>query len=306
MRTDSLVGQWGATPRALFGDMLCVDLGDTFGDSLELYETAYFTTRMRRARIIFDFDKSLTDNLHARLKHRSITYMEDECFDMPDIVRKVYRLPATEEIKTCLHAIRERSDGEMPDPSTFHDIRRVTAGHFVTEDEDGPITVPLRDPVKIRNLIEILQIVPHDKRCIVFYEYNLTGAAAEKALAEAGITSIRLWSGSARDTVPIFKTDPGIKVLLANWKSGGTGLNLQVANYVIFLESPSCPIQRDQAEKRVRPRLQKRSFIFDIVVRGTTDEKILTYLAEGKNLFDSIVLGEDSALPSILRKRMPA
>ena len=71
---------------------------------------------------------------------------------------------------------------------------------------------------------------------------------------------------------------------------GALGLNLQTANYVCFYESPVSPIVRRQAEARVYRTGQKRTtFVYDLYIQGTVEERILQFLKEGKNLYDQLM-----------------
>jgi len=93
-----------------------------------------------------------------------------------------------------------------------------------------------------------------------------------------------------------FQTNPYTKVLVANSKSGGAGLNLQVANYAIFYESPVSPIVRQQAERRCHRDGQQHStvFLYDLYVAHSIEEKILRYLSQGEDLLKAVVDGRES------------
>ena len=116
---------------------------------------------------------------------------------------------------------------------------------------------------------------------------------------------VRIWGKSKNKIEDLrkFTSDPKVRFMLANWRSAGTGGNFQVANYVIFLESPYSPLERSQAEKRVRPRLQKRTFIYDVVMRGSVDVKLLQYLKEGKDLFQALIRGQVSMREALTSAR---
>ncbi len=91
--------------------------------------------------------------------------------------------------------------------------------------------------------------------------------------------------------------EPDCRILVANSVSGGTGLNLQIANYVIFYESPVSPIHRLQAEWRCyRAGQTKAVFIYDLVVAESVDEKILEFIKEGKNLLSTLCSPENKGV----------
>jgi SNF2 family DNA or RNA helicase len=87
-----------------------------------------------------------------------------------------------------------------------------------------------------------------------------------------------------------FNNDPSYRVLVVNSKKGAYGLNLQAGNYVMYFESPVSGIDRDQSEKRCHRTGQSRTcFIYDLIMVGSMDERILRYMQEGKDLFKSLV-----------------
>ena len=73
----------------------------------------------------------------------------------------------------------------------------------------------------------------------------------------------------------------------------GIGLNLQLANYAHFFESPVSPIIRAQCERRFRRQGSAHSHAYqlDYICAGTVDEAILAMLQEGKDLLQHIIDG---------------
>ena len=57
-------------------------------------------------------------------------------------------------------------------------------------------------------------------------------------------------SASGRNEVERFKKDPNCRLAIINWKSGGAGLNLQVASHILFYECPTSPGDAKQAIAR--------------------------------------------------------
>ena len=102
-------------------------------------------------------------------------------------------------------------------------------------------------------------------------------------------------SGATKDKIGAkneFVNNKSTRIFVVNSKSGGTALNLQIANYVIYFESPVSAIVRSQSEKRChRTGQTKRTFIYDLIVGGSIEEKVLEYVKEGKNLLKTLVGG---------------
>ena len=284
----------GRDPAAIFGQLLVVDGGETLGTSISVFKSIFYKEVESRSRWpTYTFNKKMSDTFHQMIKHRSISYDNNECFDRPVIVRTVRRVPVSEEVLRYRHQFMSRQGDAKRRTNSFVRYRQLTGGNLIAIDEDGRINLPLKYNPKVEALIEILEEIPHGSKAIVFYAYNFTGDAGERAIRESRIRHVRLWSRT-KDPARIvekFKADPNVKVLLTNWAMGGTSLDLPMANYVVYLESPESPIERVQSEGRVRPRLQIATFIYDIVMRGTVDEKILKFLKEGKDLKQALIRG---------------
>jgi len=78
-------------------------------------------------------------------------------------------------------------------------------------------------------------------------------------------------------------------------RAGAMGLNLQEqCRYILFYESPVDVLVREQMERRIYRMGQKRKcLIYDVLVRGSIEEKILEYHKEGRDLQAAIMDGKE-------------
>lgn len=276
---------------------------DLFG-TLGLYRAA-FCNEIRRpigkGRMVseYRFDYRKQRAFYRKVKHRSIWYDEGECFDLPPIYRipRITALSATQA--QTLDRIRKQVRAGDLDGSRFYFMARgITAGYLKAEDEDGPILQTFEQCPKLDDLESVVLGFASNEKFIVFYEYTDTGRAICTRLAKLKIKYAWLWGGTLNpaEILKQFQSNTGPQALVSNSKSGSTSLNLQVANRVLFFESPSSPIVREQAERRVRPRLQARVFVYDFQAAGTLDQTVLEYVREGKDLKESILSGKTSVL----------
>ena len=85
-----------------------------------------------------------------------------------------------------------------------------------------------------------------------------------------------------------FRDDPACKVFLST-DAGGTGLNLQSADTVINLEVPWNPAVLEQRIARVHRMGQHRPVqVFNLVTRGSIEERVLKTLEQKRSLFDGV------------------
>ena len=291
----------GRDPGALFSEMLVIDQGESFGEHEAVFNSVFYNTTWVQGRGRKGFpkrvvDKRMAPDLRRMMQHRSISYELEECFEVPGTVRQIVRVPMPKEMRTYMKdfivaAAQAQEEGQIK--NVFVRYRQLLGGTLVLDlnEDTDKLEVPLRESPKVDQLLELLQQAT--SKVVVFYEYNCTGALAEAALKAAKMKYFRLWGGSKNvdQGISSFREGP-VKVLLCQWRSGGTALNLQVSDTVIFLESPCSYIERQQCEARIRPHLQTRSFIYDLVLAKTLDEKILAYHEEGADLFRAVVSGK--------------
>ena len=90
-----------------------------------------------------------------------------------------------------------------------------------------------------------------------------------------------------------FVDRPSTQVLVLQNRFG-LGVNIQVAKYGIYYESPVSVIMRKQTRARIERQhaLHQSVFLYDVVARDTIDEKILAFHKEGQDLFEALVRGQ--------------
>lgn len=301
---------FGKDPIRLWAQFHVVDDGKTLGNSLGLFRAAFFNAKETPWATEYEFDKRMDTALRRMIQHRSIYYAEDEYADVRPVSRQRVRLnftvSADEQYKAVLQRIRE-SHGEADElQSAYLRQRMVTSGFLSVKSEvGGRLTLEFEENPKLDMLEELLTNMPETAKAVVFHDYIFTGDMIGKRLTKIGLKYARLGGGATKDPADelrAFTRRADVRVLVANSESGGTGLNFQrAASYIMFYESPVDPITRKQAEKRVdRPGQKRRVFIYDLILKGSVDEKILRYLKDGRSLFDAICLGGKKAKEALL------
>ena len=87
------------------------------------------------------------------------------------------------------------------------------------------------------------------------------------------------------------QTDESRRVAFIGMQAGGTGLNLQRASQVIFLDSWWNPAMMSQAAGRVHRIGQSRTcYVTTLIARHTIEERILRILDRKRTLFESIMV----------------
>lgn len=149
---------------------------------------------------------------------------------------------------------------------------------------------------KAKALLDLLKRNPQEKK-LVFIHHRATMAGISQFLDRANLSHARFeggMTGLAKDAaVKAFQDE--VPILLCS-ESGGEGRNLQFCNTLINFDLPWSPMTIEQRIGRIHRIGQTREvFIFNLALRDTVEDRLLTLLDEKLNLFE-LVVGEVGAI----------
>ena len=286
-------------PSDLWSQFYVADRGESLHPNFGFFRETFFTVKPSFwGGEDWQFNKKLNLILHKKIANKSIRFRETEANDLPERLYQKILLPLPKEAapyySQCIDGLIQMKTGDLKVGNVFIRLRMITSGflEFTDEDSGERQSFVFDENPKLEALWELLD--SSEGKFVVFHEFIKSGEMIASMLKEKKIKCVRLFGGSKdkKGSVDAFKTDPRCRVLVANSQSGGFGLNLQVARYVVFFETPVSPIVRKQAEKRVhRTGQTKTVWIYDLAIKKSIDEKILEYLAKGEDLFQSLIEG---------------
>lgn len=297
----------GRDPQDLWPQFNIVDKGATLGETITLFRQAFFDTKINHfGGYEYKFKKKLESLLHKKMQNKSIRYAEKEAHELPPLIFiKVPIETKPDEMKRyyqgTLQEFKQVKGHYHKMETCFIKLRQITSGflHFIDDEERVKETITFDCNPKLEALFTLIDGIREDKKIVIFNEFIYSGDLICQRLDTLKIQYRRLYSGTKDKikAVEDFIDNPKIRIFLANSQSGSVALNLQIAKYVIFYESPVSVIVRSQAEKRChRIGQTERVFIYDLVIKDSVDERILGFLKEGKDLFKSLVEGEEIKL----------
>lgn len=284
-------------PMALWSQFYLVDKGETLGETLSLYREAFFDAKDNFwGGVDYKFKHKLEPLLNKKLSNKSLRYAEWEANELPEKVVVDYAISmpqsTAEYYSQVVDGIIEAQGNLTMIKNSFHKLRQLCSGYVNVDD----LHIPMKENPKLDSLVDLINSVDDKYKIVVFLDYVKSGDIVCERLKKEKIKFERLYGGT-KDKVGAknkFLDDNKCKVLVANTKSGGVGLNLQLASYMIFYELPVSSIDYAQAEKRIHRTGQvNRTFIYKMVVRGSIEEKLQKYLLEGKDLFNALVEGKE-------------
>ena len=289
-------------PSLLWAQMFLTDNGYTLGETLGLFRAVFCkeTENFFSGSPEYKFDKKQQHLLSDFIANRSISYPADEG-SLPKCVaiQKIIQLP--EDTNAYYQRMRDQlvaAQGNFTEmKNAFIRMRQISSGFMGYEDDETGQKAKFEFPdnPKLDSLLSLLQSIDPEHKVIVFVDFNYSGERILRALKEIKIKAGLLY-GKTKNVEQVrdaFVKDKNEQVLILQNRMG-VGLNVQVARYGIYYESPVSAIDRVQCDGRFirQHSLYKTVFSYDLLMKGTVDEQILHYHKEGGDLYESIIKGQ--------------
>lgn len=295
---------FGRDPMDLWSQFHVIDGGETLSKYITIFREAFFNQKENYwGGIDYTFDYRKEVKLAEKLSNRSVFYAEDEVNELPERVVITPRIVFPHEnfnyykdlLSRLIESVQDRSRAE----NLWIRLRQLFSGfvHF-KNDEGEEAEVTFEENPKMDMLLELIDSIPKHKKIVIFNFFIKSGDLIAQELKKNKIKFERLYGKSKDKITPKknFIENPDIRVFLVNTESGSTALDgLQnVCHYVICYELPVSPITYKQMIHRVhRTGQQHKTFIYQLVVANSIEEKIVGFLEEGKDLFDALIKGEE-------------
>lgn len=244
------------------------------------------------------------ESLNAELNKVMIRRKKEEVLDLPP---KIYSTEYVELSVTQQKLYRDIKNGIIADLenilatvnplSCTLRLRQLTGGLFT---EDNP---------KLERIKDMLdeEIIPNGYKAIIFSQWEQITSLYVEALKEYNPIYItgKVSPEERQKEVERFQTDPDCKIAIGTIGAMGTGLTLNRASYVFFVDKLWNSGENSQAEDRAhRIGTVGTVNIISMVAKGSIDEGVEEYLVENKDLFDRIVDGKGTKadIKTILNK----
>lgn len=293
---------FGKDPMKLWSQYLIIDQGETLGETLGIYQQAFFNAKPDYfSGIDYSFKTKLQRRFNVRVRNKSLRYILDEVKEVPLVIRDIIKVNwAGENIKYYERAatgLQESLRGKRDFKSienSFIKLRQISSGFLGFKNEDQEkLQIQFDSNPKLDRLLELIESIPEDEKILVFNEFILSGNFIEERFKKHKIKYSRLYGGTKdkKGALRKFLDNKDCRVFLIQSASGGVGLNLQVAKYGIFYESPVSCIVRTQCEGRFTGARQiyPHAVIYDLVMKNSKDEDILDMIKEGKDIFEALI-----------------
>lgn len=248
------------------------------------------------------------------MKRCSLRVRKEEVIELPDLTQETREIVlegdqreaydkaendfyfAVEAVKRVLGELDRKEDPEKRRELVTVLIRnamgrllrcqQIAGGHCKSEIGE---TIYWPENPKTRELVEIAE-QSGDQRIVVFGRFVEDLLQGRKALEEAGFHS-EVYYGAvqhderARIENEFLKEKTNLRVVLAQVKTGGFGVDFSKASIAVFYNNWFSWSVRDQAQSRLHRMGQKRNVLcIDLLGQATVDEKVLETVLSKKSL----------------------
>lgn len=242
------------------------------------------------------------DKLQQVIKSHSFRVLKKDCLDLPDKIYQTRTVKLSKEQQTvyndlCDNLYSEFAGTEVSATLVLTKMLRLQqiTGGFVTDDAKKNIQIGTTNP-KLDELLAITEEI--SSKAIIWARFVPEIEAITEALrAEYGEESVVTYYGATKkderyESVKRFQDDPTAKFFVGNPVSGGIGLTLTAAQYMIYYSNDFNLETRLQSEDRAHRIGQKENVTYiDLIAEGTIDTTVVAALLSKKNLAD-IVTGD--------------
>ena len=235
--------------------------------------------------------------------------------DLPDKMESILWCQMGVEQKNAYTIIKEKvrnsvfldikekgfSSGKLSVISGMLKLRQVCNSCLLVNDED----VISKDSIKTEVLVEELINIISNHKVLVFSQFTTMLDLLEESFNANNIPFIRL-DGSTplqkrQDLVNEFQSEEtDARVFLISLKAGNAGLNLTAADYV-FLFDPwwNTAVQQQAIDRTHRIGQTKQVFAYQMICKGTIEEKIMQLQQRKKKLAEDLIGEEEGFLKSL-------
>lgn len=292
---------FGHNPEEAWGPCHLIDGGESLGETLGLFRAVMCNAKTDPwAGVTYEFRKDRQRDFARMLRHRSITYVENEFAELPERVEREVRTDMGHDVREhylrAVQGIIDAGGAKQELDAQWIRMRQLCAGYLGWRDDAGEHLLEFAAPPKEEHLVALVESAVASGKVVVAYDYTTTAKRVHARLTKEGHKLAWIYGGCKDPNAEKrrFIADPEVKVLLLNSVAGGTGTDglQEVANCLIFYEAPPSPIVREQTIKRVhRPGSASRVTVFDLITKGSVESDIVKDAKEGRDLYARVMGG---------------
>lgn len=298
------------SPMDIFQQYLFLDQGYSFGKSFFNFRRKYFydanESWNNKQNHFPDFKPitSMMPDMADKISNNSVKVLKSECLDLPPFIRQTIKLKMSDEQKKAYGSMMKdflafvQTEGQakasVANIALTKGLRLIQIASGFVGLEDGS-TFSFKENPKIEALEGILEETGDDK-VIIWCSYRQNYGDISRFLLDKKIKFVTITgdqdSKEKTEAAEAFQNDPTVKVMLANRKAAGIGINLTAAPYsVVFSRNFSLEeeIQAQGRNYRNGSQIHEKITEINLIMEDTVEERVVEALQNKQNIADIIL-----------------
>jgi SNF2 family DNA or RNA helicase len=291
----------------IFMQYKILDGGETFGDSYFVFQKKYMRDENEawKGRSGY-FPKWVPraekyDELQSKIYTKATRILKDECLDLPPLIRKTLTIEMSPKQRTHYKEMQRdfltyvNSEAVVAELAVTKALRlqQIVTG-FVQTEKGQVLEIP--DNPRLNAVKELLQSLHENHKVILWCSFRHNYKQLSKVCEELGIEHVFLTGEQSleekRDAMAMFNNDRSCRVVIANRRAGGIGVNLVAADYSIVYSrnfNLSDELQSEARNHRGGSQIHERIVKIDLCAKDTIDEAVTIALQNKQDISNRII-----------------
>lgn len=308
------------SPMDVFMQYKVLDNGEAFGKNFHVFKRTYFQDENAAwAGRPGYFPKLIPipekfPELHERMFKRATRIIKSECLDLPPLVKKVINVEISPEQSKAYQEMKRdfltfvknlKQNNELT-PITAQlavtkalRLQQILSGYVKTETGEE---IEFKKVPRLEITKELLQNLAPSHKVILWCCFKKNYEQLERICKELNLEYAKLTGEQStkekQHEMERFNSEQACRVIIANRRAGGIGINLVSASYSIVYSrnfSLADELQSEARNYRGGSQIHEQIVKIDLCTKGTIDETVLEALTNKQKLSDRIIdlKGED-------------
>jgi SNF2 family DNA or RNA helicase len=300
----------------VFQQYRILDGGKTFGSNFWAFRAQWFYDKnaaMPQDRYFPDWKPrpNIEKEFSKLMFQKAMRVEKKDCLDLPPLVRQTIEIEMTKEQRKVYQELSDELITFMQGEAVTAQMALVKAlrlqqivSGFVRVDqdqEDGKLLDTKRDRIFEDNprkaaLKEVLEPIVAGSKVIVWAVFRQNYQMIREVCEALDVKYVELTGEfSAKEnyeSVHKFQVDPSIRVIIANPRAGGVGVNLVEASYAVWYSrdfSLENDLQGEARNYRGGSEMHNKVTRIDLVCPDTIDSEIVEALRQKKKISDLVL-----------------
>lgn len=291
-----------------------LDGGKTFGKSFWVFQDKYMYDENAAWKSRPGYFPKMSprpekfDELQEKMYKIASRVRKEECLDLPPLVRMTKPVDLSKEQARMYKQMQQEFITFVKDQQDACKSKAVVANLALTKalrlqqivsgfvmTEEGK-EIEIEDNPRLKLTEEIVQSLIPEHKVIIWCSFKNNYAQLGRMLKRLKIGHVFITGemslAQKQEAMNDFRTDKGVRVVVANRRAGGIGINLVEASYSIIFSRNFSLGEEKQSEARNHrggSQVHKRITKIDLVARGTIDELVADALNNKQKLSTRII-----------------